>query len=87
MPVSNQPKIKSIQRGTITLGSSQLSTNATIAAVDTAKTIIRQLGSTTTGTSPNFMRLWLTSSTQLGAIRMGAGAETTKVSYELTEYF
>ena len=88
---TNGNRIKSIQRGTITLSGTSSAT-ATIASVDTTKTELRMLGFTsdyagTNTESPYFPRISLTSSTTITATRVSNNnTYTTVVSWELTEY-
>ena len=84
-------KIKSIQRGTITIPASASSATATIASVDTTKTELRMLGfsSNHNDTHPYnvlFPRISLTSSTQITAVRSAANGYSIVVSWELTEF-
>lgn len=81
--------IKSIQRGTITITNGTSTATATITSVDTAKTELRLLGSSTpgTGTSDNVLvRITLTNATTITATR-GATANDVTVSWELTERY
>lgn len=83
--------IKSIQRGTITL-TSAASATATITSVDTSKSELRFLGETmnaaasTSALATNMARLALTNSTTITATRVSVAADTTIVSWELTEW-
>lgn len=78
--------IKSIQRGTITIGNTATSNTATLAtSVDPANSRIRYLGcGTNDNTSPE-ARVTLTNATTVTATRIGTSNNTT-VSYEVTEY-
>lgn len=85
-------RIKSIQRGTITIAFNASSATATIASVDTTKTELRMLGFSYATNDPiigyAFPQISLTSSTQITAIRGGnsTGTVDTIVSWELTEF-
>lgn len=83
--------IKSIQRGTITLGFGVASAAATITSVNTAKTELRMLGFSCDQpdaiTGHAFPRISLTSSTQITASREpNANNSAVTVSWELTEF-
>ena len=81
-------RIKSIQRGSITLTSN--SETATIASVDTSKTELRFLGNTLTNVSDNthVARIQLTNSTSITASRTySSSSYSTIVSWELTEWY
>jgi hypothetical protein len=75
--------IKSIQRGLITISTSDSSATATISAVNTSKTELRFLGASNTGTT--LARIELTNSTTITATRIGFN-QTNIVSWELTEW-
>ena len=77
--------IKSIQRGTITIAS--ITATATISSVTTSKTQLNYLGSSTGSPDLNdsLIRIALTSSTVITAIRDDSGDAAT-VSYEVIEY-
>ena len=80
-------RIKSIQRGVITIPYNTTSATATIASVDTSKTELRMLGFSTPLVDTNAApRISLTSSTQITAIRVISGGSDTVVSWELTEF-
>ena len=83
-------RIKSIQRGTITIPVNTKSATATIASVNTAKTELRMLGFTNNGQISGgiFPKISLTSSTTITATRGGDSTSygTTTVSWELTEF-
>lgn len=84
-------RIKSIQRGTITISGGASSATATIASVDTTKTELRMLGfSVNQGSnhypSSLFSRISLTSSTEITAVRSSGDSSTPVVSWELTEF-
>lgn len=77
--------IKSIQRGTITIAS--ITATATISSVTTSKTQLNYLGSSTGSLNldDSLIRIALTSSTVITAIRDDNGGSAT-VSYEVIEY-
>lgn len=81
--------VKSIQRGTITLGSGVASNTATINAVSMGNAVLRWLGQDWNAISANndvlFCRLEFTNSTTITASRTGT-ASTAVVSYEVIEY-
>ena len=80
-------RIKSIQRGTITISTYSSSATATIARVDPTKTELRMLGFSCEGSNNTSLpRISLTSSTQITATRVGDSAGITTVSWELTEF-
>ena len=81
-------RIKSIQRGTITIPENATSATATIASVNTAKTELRMLGFTNDDQigSGMFPRISLTSSTTITATREWTSVGNTIVSWELTEF-
>ena len=93
--------IKSIQRGTIAFSDSKTSNTATIAAVDTAKTVLNFLGASAGGThsmdnvgdvygwaetAHHFFRLVLTNATTITATRSADNDVAAEVSYEVIEY-
>jgi hypothetical protein len=84
--------IKSIQRGTITI-TGAASVTATINAVVLANSTIRYLGQTysqaaATEQRQAFSRVELTNTTTVtGIVNTSPGAESTVVSFEVTEYF
>jgi hypothetical protein len=87
-------RIKSIQRGTITVGptgggSSISSATATITAVDTAKSIISFLGVTAgSGGGGGDARVELTNGTTVTAKCQSYGVVTTViVGYQVVEYY
>lgn len=78
--------IKSIQRGTITIGASNLTAAATITAVDPSKTELRVLGSSTNQAGNEVhVRLALTNATTLTLTRGLTGGQII-TSWELTEW-
>jgi hypothetical protein len=85
-------KIKSIQRGTISMVSANSAT-ATITSVNTAKTELRFLGYSSNKVSgeewtPRYStRLALTNATTVTATRNSTSIATTVVSYEVIEYW
>lgn len=81
--------IKSIQRGTIALGTSDTSKAATIAAVNTGKSVLQHLGSTTNNDANNsdFVAIELTSSTAITASRGASLSSSASVNWQLTEWF
>lgn len=80
-------KIKSIQRGVLTMTSSSLT--ATISSVDTSKSILYFLGNTaynsTSGTGDIYIEL-LDSTTIRGTRSTPTGGTATLVSYQVVEY-
>lgn len=78
--------IKSIQRGVIT---GDTGSTATISSVNTAKTELRWLGFSTSGTTPNmyYRKIVLTNSTTITMTNSGASGQTSSVSWELTERY
>lgn len=81
--------IKSIQRGTITLGASDTSKAATITAVNTGKSVLQHLGSKA-GSDINisdFVAIELTSSTAITASRTSSSSSSASVNWQLTEWF
>lgn len=77
--------IKSIQRGTLSISSN--TTTVTISSVVVAKTELRFLGFTTSGTdNTHSVRIDLTNSTTITATQ-SAGGVSGAVSWELTERF
>ena len=86
--------IKSIQRGTITIGlTASTAVAATITAVNTAKTILNYCGctsglKTSSSAMSEMARIELSSSTQITATsRTGSMTNNVVVSYEVIEYF
>lgn len=80
--------IKSIQRGVITMADPATAATATIQAVNTLKTELRFLGtSSNSGTSnAGFGKVVLTNSTTVTASRDGTNGNCS-ISWELTEYY
>jgi hypothetical protein len=84
-------RIKSIQRGLITLASTDAQKSTTITAIDMTKSEIRFLGLDTSGAGAGvsfdqvFTRLWLQNSTTLWAVRNTTGP-VMDVSWEITEW-
>lgn len=85
MPINaGAPGIKSIQRGTLTIASNQLSGTATITSVNTAKAQV-----TYNGVSNSYnpeARLELTNATTLTATRGNGDPSAAPVSYEVIEW-
>lgn len=85
-------RIKSVQRGTITVADGSISNTATITEVVVANCDIQMLGLSTTSTNTQWSSRWftvkLTNSTTITVARGSgsAGNGVTIVSYELTEY-
>jgi len=81
-------KIKSIQRGTITVPNSTTSATATVTAVVTGKAELRMLGASTTSgeTAAPELRVTLTNSTTITATRVNT-TYAVIVSWELTEWW
>lgn len=77
--------IKGIQRGTISVATSNSSGTATITAVNTAKSILFNLG--IEGDTTRGGRLALTNSTTITATVNAAGATALNVSYQIVEYY
>ncbi|HMM52296.1 MAG TPA: hypothetical protein PKD87_11850 [Burkholderiaceae bacterium] len=80
-------KIKSIQRGTISLTSGTTSASATISSVNTAKATLTYLGNSV-GDSPATVqaRIALTNATTVTATR-SATSTSAAVSYEVVEWW
>ena len=79
-------KIKSIQRGTITIGSSGLTATATVNAVDLSKAVLFHNGATSGYSSTcNPPIIELTDATTITATR-GSASSTGKVNYTLVEF-
>ena len=97
--LANPPlRIKSIQRGFISLIGAETSASATVIAVDTSKSVLTHLGNRRTGGSNTdelpylFCTLGLTNSTTVTAMRQSGffGSSISNdaiVSWQLTEYF
>lgn len=84
--------VKSVQRGTITIGgnfpTTETSKTQTISAVDTSKSITNYLGSSTSANVVGMVaRLSLTNSTTITATRAINDYIATIVSYEVIEYY
>jgi len=84
-------RIKSIQRGTISLVNTATTNTATITNVDAAKSILALLGTSCpfTGSGGYFhARLELTNATTITATReVGASGTTLNVSFQVVEYY
>lgn len=79
--------IKSIQRGTITIGSSDTAETATITAVNPSNTRLKIMGERIAA-SAGGARIALTNATTVTADRQTTGGGTTKtVNYEVVEYY
>lgn len=88
--VAATTRIKSIQRGTITLTGTNTTATATITSVSTGKTRLRFLGAYTgliaSSWSPG-ATIALTNATTITATRVAAYSGTSVVSWELTEFY
>ncbi len=94
----NKSPIKSIQRGTISLGKTQITRTATISAVATGKTMLNMLGVEAVSsweisetwsfahTGHQFARISLTNSTEVTVARAGTHDKEMIVSYEVIEF-
>jgi hypothetical protein len=97
----NKSPIKSIQRGTISLGKTQITRTATISAVATGKTMLNMLGAeatskwTISGTSPayafaytghQFARIALANATEVTVNRATHHDTEMIISYEVVEF-
>lgn len=86
-------KIKSIQRGTISLAANNISASAIITSVDTSKSILYHLGQDTSEfAGQQFNRsayLTLANSTTVtaSATRANSSSNTLTVSWQLVEYY
>lgn len=86
-------KIKSIQRGLTTLNNSTSSSSVIINSVDTSKSILYHLGTSTASTGGDYNRtvyLTLTNSTTItvaGATNAGIFGDSVTVSWQLVEYY
>lgn len=86
--------IKSIQRGTLAVGSGSGTGTATISSVDTAKSRLDLLGVSSdvngAGSDTQFgdhmVRIALTNATTVTATRFGTPAHILTVSFEVVEY-
>lgn len=87
VPANPGTAIKSIQRGTIAITSTNQTNTATITSVDTAKSILIHLGQKSGGSdSSQVAYLELTDATTVTASREGTSSTLT-VSYEVVEYY
>jgi hypothetical protein len=78
--------IKSVQRGVISFGASDLTATATVSSVNTGKAMLSYLGTTTDGGNNSYIaRIVLTNATTITATRTSSGVNTD-VSWELTEF-
>ena len=92
-------RIKSIQRGLITIGTSSSSASITITSVNTSKSVLHYLGQSTAplSTGPSYYYgtaynadayLTLTNSSTITASRTVTGADNTQyISYQIVEYY
>lgn len=91
MIIPSSSKIKSIQRGTISMTGSATSGTATITSVDTTKSELRFMGSSNTDTITDttaISRVVLTNATTVTANRSGTSPTgTTVVGFEVTEWY
>lgn len=84
-------RIKSTQRGIITLAGTDLQKSTTITAIDVNKSQIRFQGLDTAGAGAGvsfdqvYARLWLQNSTTLWAVRTATGP-VMDVAWEITEW-
>lgn len=100
--INGIPIIKSIQRGTIVLSSSQTINTGSISAVVTAKSVVNFLGVYAAGISADsgdpyyarwaktghqFVKLALTNSTTVTATRAETNTTAATVGYEVIEYY
>lgn len=84
--------VKSIQRGTVTIAGNASVGNATISAVDPAKTEVRFLGTHISAAGGNVSlkslpAILLTSGTNVRAQRYYQNEDPMIVSFEITEFF
>lgn len=90
-PTAGGATIKSIQRGTLTFAGVDLTANATITSVDTAKSELRVVGFSSTGPGGtalgmgDYPRTSLESATQVRITR-GTANYNVVVGYEVTEW-
>lgn len=102
--VANGSAIKSIQRGSISFGTSVTSRTATISEVTTGKTMLNFLGTNAVSkyvgvsgdaypagpaacTGHHFIRLALTNSTTITAVRAEHQSTAASISYEVIEFY
>lgn len=80
--------IKSLQRGTISLGAAAASATATVTTVDTTKSLLTMLGVNTicTDVASGVAEITLTNATTITANR-GATTNLTTVRWQLVEYY
>lgn len=83
--------IRSVQRGSITIGAAAITNTATITAVNINKAGLTWLGQQTSETndSDSYTKLALTNATTVTAARTGTGgaAGSTTVSYEVVDWY
>lgn len=92
MPVNTRAGIKSVQRGVLTMANTETTKTVTVAAVNTAKTELRYLGTSNnaniTSQANANVRLYLNNATTVAAIRTSAAAaDTVDVTWEMTEWY
>ena len=90
MPIVRNGDIKTIGRGTIAIEDAALSNTATIAAVNTAKTLLFHLGAITAINHVAYsnIHLALTNATTITATRGATdGSADVTVSYQYVEYY
>lgn len=91
-------KIKSIQRGVVSIGTGVSSSSVTITAVDTSKSILHYLGQSSAAYNSGYgtfgsgaaatAYLTLTNSTTITASRVIAGTNNTQyIGYQIVEYY
>lgn len=88
--VAATTRIKSIQRGTISITGTNATATATITSVNTAKTRIRFLGAYTGQVASNWCpgaTVALTNATTITATKNANVSGTHAVSWELTEFY
>lgn len=89
LPQNPASGIKSVQRGLITISSSNYTATATISSVNTGKTFMTWLGSIGSASvdpfAANMARVELTDSTTVTATR-GINTGSATVSYEVVEF-
>lgn len=81
----NTRGIKSVQRGILVINASATQASVTISAVTMGKTELRMLGAKTFDV-PQMPLLLLESPTTITASRTSTAANTTTISWELTEW-
>ncbi len=88
MGVSSGSKIKSIQRGVVTVANTNTSSTATISSVNVNKSMLQLVGVSGGDGTPYYgcLALELTNSTTITASRF-AGAYATDATFQVTEYY